>query len=258
MFLDKFPKFTAGRVLKNDMLGALRDYPRDYINILYSHYSDGVLAGCTLQVSSESISIAPGLVRHKGKLYILSQAASVNYTANGQDTSVKVSFNKEKESGDYLLSSGDILITPGLKLAENELELCRFKLKTGARLRDDYQDFTDFATEYDTVNIISVPYAAPYESTLSPILTRRFASEALAGRPVHPFDYAFISQCTKGEPVARNLITAYTAARLGIITNESTNQDMHRHLSKILSDIRLGKDMATARGRNSGRKILVD
>ena len=169
MFLDKFPKFTPGRVLKNDMLNELRDYPRDYINILYSHYSDGLLAGCTLQVNSETINIAPGLVRHQGKLYTLSQTASVPYTATGQDMLVKVNFAKEKENGDYILSSGDILITPSLKIAENELELCRFKLKLGARLRDEYQDFTDYSTEYDTINIINVPFAAPYESTLSPI-----------------------------------------------------------------------------------------
>ena len=258
MFLDKFPKFTPGRVLKNDMLNELRDYPRDYINILYSHYSDGLLAGCTLQVNSETINIAPGLVRHRGKLYILSQTASVPYTATGQDMLVKVNFSKEKENGDYILSSGDILITPSLKIGENELELCRFKLKLGARLRDEYQDFTDYSTEYDTINIISVPFAAPYESTLSPILTRRFAGEALAGRPVHSFDYAFISQCAQGEPVARSLINAYTSARLGIVAKDSTNQDIHRHLTKILSDIRLGKDMATTTGRNGGRKILVD
>lgn len=258
MFLNQFPKFTAGRVLKNDMLRALRDYPRDYIDILYHHYSDGVLAGCTMQVSSEAIHITPGMVRYMGKLYILRQRVSLPYSANGQDTVVKINFNKEKESGDYILSTGNIVMTTGLKLAENELELCRFKLKTGARLRDDYQDFNDFATEYDTVNIIHMPYAAPYESTLSPILTYRFADEAFKGNPVNPFDYVFISQCAQAEPVARTLITAYTAARLGIITKDSTNQDMHRHLSKILSDIRMGKDMATARGRNSGRKILVD
>lgn len=258
MFLDKFPTFTAGRVLKYDMLNALRDYPRDYVTIMYSHYSDGVLAGCNLEVNSEAIQIAPGLVRHKGKLYALSQPVLVPYSATGQDTIVKIHFSKEKKSGDYILSSGDIISAPGIKVAENELELCRFKLKTGARLRAEYLDFADYSTAYDTVNIVSVPFAAPYESTLSPILTRCFAEEAWAGRPSHAFDYVFISLCAQGEPVARNVIVAYTSARLGIVAKGAANQDLHRHLAKILDDIRLGKEMATRSGRGGARRILVD
>lgn len=258
MFQDRFPKFTPGRVLKNDMLGALRDYPRDYVEILYSHYSDGVLAGCLPTVGSEAISIAPGLIHYQGKLYTLREPVLVPYTASGKYAIVKVVFGKAKESGDYILTSGDIVTVPSVKLAENELELCRYKLKLGARLRDEYQDFTDYATDYDTVNIISVPFAAPFESTLSPILTRRFAKEALAGRPVHPFDYTFISLCAQGEPVARSLITAYSAARLGIVASDCSNQDMHRHLAKILDDIRVGKDMARRNGRSGGWKVLVE
>lgn len=258
MFIDKFPKFTAGRVLKHEMLGLLRDYPRDYVNILYSDYADGVIAGCGMIVNTDNLSIAPGLVRHRGILYTLQQSIAVPYTATGQDTIIKISFGRAKESDDYTIMNGDILATHGLKMAENEMELCRFKLKLGARLRDDYQDFADLDTEYDTVNIISVPFAAPYESTLSPVITRRFAAEAFRHRPIHPFDYTFIGQCAQGDPVARLLITAYTAARLNIVTKESTNLDIHRHLTRILDDIKQGKDMASNLGRGGGRRILVD
>ena len=258
MFLDKMPKFTAGRVLKSDMLVSLRDYPRDYIAILYSGYSDGVIAGCNIIVNSDVLVVTPGMVRYKEQFYILNQNTTVPYTTNGQDTMIKIRFAKEKESEDYVLAQGNIISESGYKIGENELELCRFKLKPGARLRDEYQDFTDFATEYDTVNRINVPVAAPEQSTLPPFITRRFAQEAFEGRPVHPFDYTFISQCAQGEPVSRLLITAYTSARLGIVAKDSSNQDIHRQLEKILEDIRLGKDMATAARRNGGRKILVD
>jgi hypothetical protein len=259
MFTDKYPKFMAGRVLKQEMLNLLRDYPRDYVDIFYSDYADGVIAGCGITtLTSETISIAPGLVRHRGRLYTLKQSITVPYAPTGQYTMVKISFSKEKESGDYTVLSGDVIPTPNLKIAEHELELCRFKLKPGARLRDTYQDFADMATDYDTVNIVNVPFAAAYENTLSPVITRRFAQEALHSRPVHAFDYVFIGHCAQGRPVARMLVTAYTAARLGLVTTDSTNQDMHRHLTRILIDIRQGKDMATTGGRGGGRRIMVD
>ncbi|VBB09027.1 Hypothetical protein LUCI_4313 [Lucifera butyrica] len=258
MFIDKYPQFTAGRVLKGEMLSLLRDYPRDYLNILYGEYADGVIAGCGLTVTGDTVAIAPGIVRCRERLYTLRQSMALPYTATGQDAIIKISFNRRKENDDYILRSGEVAIHSGLKINDGEMELGRFKLKKGARLRDIYQDFADMATEYDTVNIINVPYAVPYENTLSPLITRRFAQEALRSRPVHPFDYVFISHCAQGEPVSRSLITAYTAARLGIVTQDSTNQDMHRHLVRILQDIRQGKDMVTATGRGGGRRILVD
>jgi hypothetical protein len=258
MFVDTYPKFTAGRVLKHETLNLLRDYPRDYVDILYRGYTDGLMAGCQLVINSDTITIEPGLVRYLGKIYMMNESINIPYTATGQDAILKICFKKEKENNECIVSQGDMMLQPGNKLAENELELCRFKLKQGARLRDDYQNFADLATEYDTVNLIHVRYAAPYEQTMSPVITRWFAQEALENKLLQPFDYAFISQCAGGEPVARMFITAYISARLGIVAKDSTHQDMHRHLAAILSDIRQGKDMATAQRRNSGRRVLID
>jgi hypothetical protein len=258
MFVNQYPIFSPGRVLKQEMLCLLRDYPRDYADILYRDYADGVLAGCNLVVNQATIGIEPGMVRYQGKLYIMKESVQVSYSPNGQDTMLKIHFKKERQSGDFIISSGDILLQPNLKLADNEMELCRFRLKQGARLRDDYQDFADLATEYDTVNILHAPYAAPYESTLSPAITRLFAVEALRNRSMHAFDYAFAAQCAQGQAVARLLITAYTSARLGIVTQDSSHQDLHRHLARILSDIRQGREPVNGSGRGGTRRILVD
>ncbi|MDR1701904.1 MAG: hypothetical protein LBR56_03925 [Sporomusaceae bacterium] len=259
MFIDKYPKFVAGRVLKQEMLALLRNYPRDLAQITHNNYADGILSGCQITVDTAAINISPGLILFQKKIYTLAEPAPLAYQATGQDALVKVSFSKERETADYLISKGDLMISPGTKTAENELELCRFKLKEAARLRDNYQDFGDLATEYDTINIINAPYAAPYESTLSPFITRKFAEEALKTRPLSPFDFTFAAHCAQGEAVARILLTAYTATRLNILSHDSSNADIHRHLSQILSDIKYGKDIGNANNRRrSERKIFID
>lgn len=259
MFIDKYPNFTTGRILKQEMLALLRDYPRDYVNIIYGNYADGIIAGCGITVDSAALNISPGMVRFRGRIYVLTREETVSYRATGQDSVVKICFAKEKQTPDYISAQADITFSQGLKIAENEMELCRFKLKPGARLRDNYQDFADMATEYDTLNIINAPFAAPYANTLSPVITRKFAEEAFQTRELPPFDFAFAAQCAQGVPLARATITAYTSARLGIVSNDSANRDMHRHLAKILSDIRQGKsvDNAGSRRRNE-RRIFVD
>lgn len=258
MIVDKYPKFSAGRVLKHDMLSLLCEYPRDYVDMLYKDYADGVLAGCSITVNPDTITINPALIRFHGKILKIQESINLSYTPTGQDAMVKIILSKEKESNDFFSTSCEMVITSNMKVMENEMELCRFKLKPGARLRDDYQNFADLATEYDTLNIINMPFAAPFESTIAPIITRRFATEALASRLINAFDYTFVAQCAQGKAVARTLLTAYTSARLGVVGKDSTNQDIHRHLARILSDIRQGKDMATVLGRSGGRRILVD
>ncbi|CAH1225125.1 hypothetical protein PAECIP111890_05752 [Paenibacillus sp. JJ-223] len=58
-----------------------------------------------------------------------------------------------------------------------ELELGRFKLKEGARLRQDYQTFADLATEF--THCMSSMF--PMVSTLSPLMVRDYADRILAG-----------------------------------------------------------------------------
>ena len=38
-----------------------------------------------------------------------------------------------------------------------ELELCRFRLQAGARLRNTYENFSDCVTEFDTIHLVEVP-----------------------------------------------------------------------------------------------------
>ena len=53
MFCYETPQFKKKRLLRAEMLEQLRDYPRDYLEIMYAGYSDGVLCGCGLVLNPE-------------------------------------------------------------------------------------------------------------------------------------------------------------------------------------------------------------
>ena len=44
------------------MLEQLRDYPRDYLEILFAGYCDGGLCGCGLVWYEDRITVEPGLI----------------------------------------------------------------------------------------------------------------------------------------------------------------------------------------------------
>ena len=71
-------------------------------------------------------------------------------------------------------------IYASLELLDDEVELCRFKLKDGARLRTEYKDFYDIQTEYDTLNLAHATWSAADGNSLSKEVTDFFARKVLA------------------------------------------------------------------------------
>ena len=143
------------------MLENLRDFPRSLFGFQYQNYSDGILYGCDITGTETGLILLPGILCYKGVPYFLERPYPVSCKAEGKVAYVKVHFwDKTIGSGgeEYL---SQIIVDEQEPDAEQELELARFKLQAGARLRSDYVDFYDYETEFDTVNRIYVPYAAP-------------------------------------------------------------------------------------------------
>lgn len=91
--------------------------------------------------------LLPGILCYKGVPYFLERPYPVSCKAEGKMAYVKVHFwDKTIGSGgeEYL---SQIIVDEQEPDAEQELELARFKLQAGARLRSDYVDFYDYETE---------------------------------------------------------------------------------------------------------------
>lgn len=179
MFQNIYPVFEPKRLLKKEMLENLRDFPRSLFGLQYQNYSDGILYGCDITGTETGMILLPGILCYKGVPYFLERPYPVSCKAEGKMAYVKVHFwDKTIGSGgeEYL---SQIIVDEQEPDAEQELELARFKLQAGARLRSDYVDFYDYETEFDTVNRIYVPYAAPDHPGIWPQILKSFARELL-------------------------------------------------------------------------------
>ncbi|MNE85008.1 hypothetical protein D3C80_1819610 [compost metagenome] len=79
----------------------------------------------------------------------------------------------------------------------------------------DYESFRDMTTEYNTLHFTFVRYSAYGQSTLAPILLRRYAEELLRSGSSDPHDISFAMLCLNEGTVALPVIEHYIAARLG-------------------------------------------
>ncbi len=167
VFANQYPHFQKGRILKREMLENLRDYPRDFLDLYFKDYSNGIITGVNVLVAETSLIITQGIVKYNDHLYILHSDYELPYYATGHETMVKIKFAEEVNELDFTSFTTQIVLDDSVKMAKNELELGRFKLKPGARLRSQHVDFHDLATEYNTVNFIHCQYAGVQKKYMS-------------------------------------------------------------------------------------------
>ena len=253
MFTIAYPLFERGRILKKELLFALRDYSFGLAKLHFSDYTSGIIAGCGMSVSGEKLSISPGILKFNRFVYVITEPKEVYYEPTEQTIAMKIRFSTTSAvTVDYVDYSGKLVLDSNTELGTNELEVCRFKLKRGSRLRCDYTGFEDIETEFDTVNLAHATWAGIGEPGISLPVLRMFAKEALECRLDQPWDIMFSSQCMYAETVHRRVIGAYLMSHDMNYTGKETNIEIYSMLAEILNILKGNaiKPRSPGRGRH--------
>lgn len=258
MFNNIIPLFTRGRILKKEMLENLRDFPRNFFDIYFTDYSDGIITGAEVIIGEDKITIARGIVKHAPYLYLLKDNLEIPYFNINKEMLIKVKFLAEEAAGDFQSRVTEVFLDDNLEIASDEMELGRFKLREGAALRSDYTDFFDLATEYNTINVIHAPYAAPGMATLNPMVLRYFARIVLKCNSDNVYDLNFAITCLSEKPVSRELILYYLTNRRGLEYQEYTNFEIYRHLALIIKELESGIKQHHAPKQSEMERMIID
>lgn len=236
MFQNIYPVFEAKRLLKKEMLENLRDFPRTLFDLQYRGYSDGILTGCGVKGNGAGLTILPGILLYRGVPYFMDKPYPVSCKAEGKLVYVKVHFwDKAIGAGGEEYFS-QVVADEQEPDAEQELELARFKLQPGARLRSEYVDFYDHETEFDTVNRIHAPYAAPGHVGIWPQICQSFAEELVKYPVTDIWDSAFCLSCMQlTGAMPYEALRTYLNMRLGR-KGEYTNGQAYAALKSILRE----------------------
>jgi hypothetical protein len=261
MYANKKPLFIPGRLLKIEMLEKMRDFTRDFIDIKYKDYSDGIIQGCDIEIDDCFISVNNGIIKYNNVIYILKGEERFEYYSNNKVMLLKVRFNElvHEDKDDFLDNSTEIFLDDNLNIGRNEMELCRFKLREGARLRNNYVDFTDLSTEYDTVNTINTIYSAYGENSISIDILRSFGREIINFKLENQWDINFYMLCLQSnEPIQKEIIITYLKVKLNIEYKNYSNKEIYDFLLQVLNEFKQnGKgDNSNQRGRY--KKIILD
>ncbi|NBH18042.1 hypothetical protein D3Z55_11335 [Clostridiaceae bacterium] len=236
MFCYEIPQFEKKRLLRTEMLEQLRDYPRDYLEILYSDYSDGILCGCTPGWVQDKLTIKPGILRYKEKLYFLKEPFSMTCVAQDKVLYLKVQFHAPVSENGIMTGKTRIYLDEIPPASADEMELCRFRLQEGARLRDSYENFADCLTEFDTIHLIDVLWASPEKATLHPKILRQYAMEILRNDNRDAVDASFAVEILSNRGILpEEAVRAYINIQTGSSAGKG-NKGLYDGLAKILKN----------------------
>lgn len=260
MIVRAFPLFDKGAILRADMMAELASYAYLFGDILYDGYSDGILSGCRLTTTKDTIVVNPGIIRYGGRNFLIKDPIYVAYSPTNATTILKMNFLGENRSVRFVTYDAEVVLDKAAAVREGQIELCRFKLQPGARLRYEYVDFEDRSTEYDTLNTLQVPYSSKGRSTLSPEITYDYGKELSGTNPKDNLDVTFcLRTMDPSRPVAADTIAFYLASRLGGNMDDfSTNEALYGGLNQILAAAKCGQDIVSKSKERRRSKILVD
>lgn len=253
-----FPLFTSGRLLRHEMLEATVDYAFLFGKLLYQDYADGIISGCSLTTTKDTLTLNQGIICHGGNLFLIKEPVSIKYESTDKVCSFQLHFLEEMQKGNCISYRVEAILTESMEYSENQIEICRFRLQEGAYLRDQYVDFKDRSTEYDTLNTIHSPCACKFKSTLLPEITYAFAKEMLSCSLENPADISFCLQAMNIErPLSFETIAAYIRLKTGPMPL-SKNIDLYKGLREILSKTKHGTGDRIENKPRPHRKIFID
>lgn len=252
-----YPLLENMHVLRRVALTGIRDRAFDSLPLYYENYSDGIVSGCRLTTNRDNITLMPGIVRHGEFMYFLREKMQMAYAPTEEYRALRLKFAMPEDLESMRRRRVELIITNDMETRSDEIELCRFKLKSGAILRTKYTDFFDRVTEFDTVNTVHCPYAAIDNSTLSPDIMVHFAREASLYR-LEALDQAFCLAAFNSRPVSREGIIFYLHQRLNIEQQEWDNMTMYQGLCTALKEIQTGEKLSARPMQRKRREVLMD
>lgn len=253
-----FPLFESGHILRSEMLEVIADYSFKFSELLHLGYSNGILSGCQLTTTADSIILNPGIICFESKLYIIKHPLFIKYFPTDTICTLWMQFFDEVRADNFIYHDIELLLSDNIGPQDDKLELCHFRLQQGAELRCQYVDFSDRNTDFDTLNTINTPYASQGDHTLSPAITQAFAREMIDLSTESLIDISFcLSALNANAPLSHEAISAYIRLHTHDMRLDS-NVSLFKGLNEILIDAKKLEKRVRGKHTQPRRTIMVD
>jgi len=282
MIENKYPIFGQGQVISKKALDLLRDNPTELINLMYLNQKDGIISGFDLITDSENkkVIVTKGIAKCGGKIFWMNDDYNFDMPEIENHYVLKLKLYSDFEERKFYIRNADFSletlnnenintekeetgITNNFENQKNdknkieEIEITRFITRTGAELRNDYNNFIDLRRDFNLLELINTKYSSKHKlGTLHPKILELFGKDASKKENLDIFDVNFYVNCLNRN-VERDVIITYINLKLHLEQENYSNEELYQHLVKILEN--LGKDREfVEKKRIIPRKITIE
>lgn len=259
MFIQKIPIFQSGTVLTQEMMESMKSYAINMGQISYHGYTDGILKGCTISVNEDMLVINTGIILYAGKPIFLQDPVEITYQHTNTCKILVVRVGEEEKNHDYVMRRVDIILLGEQELNSKDIELARFTLQEGAKLRNQYRDFFDLSTIYNTLCIAYTKWASYEKESISYEILYKFAQEAVKINEINEIDQNFVQLILSenGETLPRGIIENYILWRLKKSVVGCSTFELYKGLAECLKQIQ-NKMQESNRRPSLNRRLIID
>ena len=282
MIENKYPIFGHGQTISKKALDLLRDNPAELTNLMYLDHKDGIITGFDLITDSENkrVIVTKGIVKCGGKIFWMNNNYNFDMPEIENRYVLKLKLYSDFEERKFYIRNADFsleilnndninieqeetVITNNFENQKNdknkigEIEITRFITRTGAELRNDYNNFIDLRRDFNLLELINTKYSSKHKlGTLHPKILELFGKDASKKENLDIFDVNFYVNCLNRN-VERDVIITYINLKLHLEQENYSNEELYQHLVKILEN--LGKDREfVEKKRIIPRKITIE
>ena len=282
MIENKYPIFGHGQTISKKALDLLRDNPAELTNLMYLDHKDGIITGFDLITDSENkrVIVIKGIVKCGGKIFWMNDNYNFDMPEIENRYILKLKLYSDFEERKFYIRNADFsleilnndninieqeetVITNNFENQKNnknkigEIEITRFITRTGAELRNDYNNFIDLRRDFNLLELINTKYSSKHElGTLHPKILELFGKDASKKENLDIFDINFYVNCLNGN-VERDVIIAYINLKLHLERENYSNEELYQHLVKILENLGKNREIVEKK-RIIPRKITIE
>ena len=221
MFTKTDLTFPHGAMLTSAMLREIYNYPREFFNLLYQGYGDGIICGLDYFIQDKNLILTSGVIRLDGEFYFLSQDVNISALVKKNNLEIDhkyyICLSRLSAQKEDCLTENNLTVT----FSESEIfpTLGQFYFSSYdafnlPKLDEGAEPFGNIFRP-SVLNLADVPVVEKGGATFHPLLFR-LVQKFLAGKEFKtPFDYSILTQLQTTGVISTQTIKSYVAEEGG-------------------------------------------
>ena len=240
MFTNKILKFPHKSILTSAMLKEVYEYPREFIQLMYKDYSDGIICGLDYSVTDGDLILSAGIFKLYEEFYFLNEDLNISELAEKnsleEDNKIyNICLEKKTVNKEICLTENNFFVTFS---EENKFPTLGSFIFTGRKnfnlpkLTDGDNPFKDIFRQ-SRFNLLDIPASDKSEATFHSLLFDLVTEFLLTKKNKTPFDYSILVQLQNQRAISLQTIKAYIVEENGTF-NFQGRADLFKNFCKTL------------------------